>query len=306
MTTPTILILGSGAREHALAYRFHTSDPRRRILVCPGNAGIQKDFECLSPPSNDVNGWVQVAQKIHPDLVMVGPEEPLVQGVVDALNQAGFLAFGPSKVCAQLEASKNFMKEVCEAAQIPTASSQTFDDINAVEAYFKNKTGSYVVKADGLCAGKGVTVCDDVPSALLIARQYLGEENNPLFGEASRKIVIESFLPGEEISVIGLCDGEDAALFAPVRDHKRLRDGNEGPNTGGMGVVGPLALHLQDKVKETIFLPALREMKRRGTPYKGFLYAGLMVQNDEIHLLEFNVRLGDPEAQALLFGTDVD
>ncbi len=304
-----ILILGSGGREHALAHCLRADN---EVIVAPGNAGIANEFECLKLPAEGVAGHVRVAKQTNPDLVVIGPEEPLALGIVDALKDVGVTAFGPSKACAALEASKSVMKSLCEEANIPTANYDVFDNSPDVARFLRGKEGRYVVKADGLCAGKGVMVCDDVNHTLETAREFLGVDSEAKFGVASKRIVVEQFLPGNEISVIGICDGDSVNLFAPVRDHKRLLEGDGGPNTGGMGVVGPitkvhgLSADFSQQVKERVFLPTLRAMKARGTPYRGFLYAGLMVNDGDFSLLEFNVRLGDPEAQALLFGTKLD
>lgn len=306
-----ILIFGQGGREHALAYSLFKSNPmKRKIFVSPGNAGIAREFECVSLGGNSLKDYIAVAERIRPNLIIVGPEDPLAMGVVDALSELGFKVFGPTKKCAQLEASKSFMKTVCFDAYVNTAPSQTLSSFDEVDAFFKNRSGKFAVKADGLCAGKGVIVCENTEGAILAAKKLLGVKR-PLFGSASSQVVVEDFLFGQEMSVIGICDGEDAMLFAPVRDHKRLFNGNLGPNTGGMGVFGPiLTEHTQNKflsrVKEEVFLPVLHFMKTMGAPYRGFLYAGLMVHNEDISVLEFNVRLGDPEAQALLFGSDFD
>ncbi|MDA0712471.1 MAG: phosphoribosylamine--glycine ligase [bacterium] len=306
-----ILIFGQGGREHALAYSLFKSNPmKRKIFVSPGNAGIAREFEFVSLGGNSLKDYIAVAERIRPNLIIVGPEDPLALGVVDALNELGFLVFGPTKKCAQLEASKSFMKTVCFDAYINSAPSQTLTSFTEVDAFFKNRTGKFAVKADGLCAGKGVTVCGNAEQAIFTTKKLLGI-NRPLFGAASSQVVVEDFLLGQEMSVIGICDGEDAILYAPVRDHKRLLDGNVGPNTGGMGVFGPVLPENEQskflsRVKEEVFLPVLHFMKTMGTSCRGFLYAGLMVHNDEISVLEFNVRLGDPEAQALLFGSDFD
>ncbi len=301
----TILIFGQGGREHALAHHFSKTD--YQIIVCPGNTGIAQSFACIDLQGILLEHYVAVAKEVAPQLIIVGPEDPLAIGVVDALMAAGFFVFGPQKSCARLESSKSFMKTICQEANIKTASAHVFKNLDDAESFLVNKTGRYVVKADGLCAGKGVTVCNDVEHAKKVCKVYLGEKNNPFFREASSVIVIEEFLLGQEVSVIGICDGEDALLLAPVRDHKRLGENDTGPNTGGMGVVGPIfgpteQHQFLNRVKEEVFLPLLRVMEKRGTPYRGFLYAGLMVHGSDINLLEFNVRLGDPEAQALLYG----
>jgi phosphoribosylamine---glycine ligase len=303
-----ILIFGQGGREHALAYHFSVSPSIDcQIIVCPGNAGIAQNFSCVDLQGNLPKDYVAVARKIRPRLIVIGPEDPLANGVADALMADGFFVFGPQKACALLESSKSFMKMICQEANIKTASAQVLKNLNEVDAFFADKKGRYVVKADGLCAGKGVTVCDDLEQAKKTCKIYLGEKDTPLFREASSVVVVEEFLLGDEVSVIGICDGEDVLLLPPVLDHKRLGEDDTGPNTGGMGVVGPIfgsteQIIFLNRVKQEIFLPTLHAMKQRGTPYRGFLYAGLMVHGSDINLLEFNVRLGDPEAQAILYG----
>ncbi|MBL93312.1 MAG: phosphoribosylamine--glycine ligase [Myxococcales bacterium] len=312
-----ILVIGSGGREHAWALRLAngaTSAPMtdRQVFVCPGNGGIAQSFECITPPSNDVAGFVSVAQKLQADLVVVGPEQPLTEGLVEALESQNILAFGPDTFCAQLEGSKSFMKTVCTEAQVATAAYGVFDSIDDVKSFLADKMGGWVVKADGLCAGKGVTVCTSAQEALEVAEQMLGTQGTPLFGEASQKVVVEAFLPGTELSLLALCDGEEAHLFAPARDHKQLQDANKGPNTGGMGAVAPCLMVNEPsepfllRAKNEVFQPVLSWFKEQGHPYRGILYAGLMVENDAIRVLEFNVRFGDPEAQAILWGTPAD
>ena len=296
----TILVIGGGAREHALAWRLQVGAGTqpiagRRVVVAPGNPGI-------------VAAAVALARELHADLVVVGPEQPLVDGVIDALDAAGIAALGPTAACARLEGSKAFMKEVCTAAHVDTAGYAVCTRSEQAEAFIASRPGGAVVKADGLCAGKGVTVCPNPSDARDEARAFLEGR----FGAASKTIVVEDLLPGEELSVFGLCDGVRALLFAPARDHKRLLDDDRGPNTGGMGAVVPLgARHgvpdaMLDDVDAQVFQPILRELARRGTPYRGILYAGLMLKDGHASVLEFNVRLGDPEAEALLLGTKVD
>jgi phosphoribosylamine--glycine ligase len=271
MAAETVLILGGGGREHALAFKLSQTESKsqtRKVWVCPGNAGIALSFECIAPEGEGIEGLVALAKRLKPDLVIVGPEEPLAHGIVDALEREGLCVFGPSKACAQLEASKSFMKEICALAKVATARSQTFSDLASLEIYLSDKPGRHVVKADGLCAGKGVTLCENAHQTLQVAQNYLGAHGAPRFGESSQKIIVEEFLSGKEVSVIGICDGDNAMLFAPVRDHKRLLDGDLGPNTGGMGVVGPITMaddnnQFLARVRREIFLPTLKAMKDR-------------------------------------------
>ena len=315
--TQRILIIGSGGREHAWAMRLANgaADSKRsdrEIFVCPGNGGIAQDFECIQPASKDIQGYVSVAEKLGADLVVVGPEQPLTEGLVEALQEQKIDAFGPDTFCSQLEGSKSFMKMVAQESDVPTASYGVFEDVKGVSEFLKDKSGRWVVKADGLCAGKGVTVCDSPQHTLEIAKEMLGYEGSPLFGNASQRVVVEEFLEGTELSLLALCDGERAHLFAPARDHKQLLDGNKGPNTGGMGAVAPVlevdepAADFLARMQEVIFQPVLNWFKGQGHPYRGILYAGLMVHEGRAKLLEFNVRFGDPEAQAILWGTQKD
>lgn len=315
----TILVLGSGAREHALAHRLACGDgqePRadRRVIVCPGNAGIAREYPVLPAPEGGVEGYVELARKEGADLVVVGPEQPLVDGVVDALSAAGIKALGPTREAARLEGEKSYMKEALEEAGVSTARWGAFEDVASADAFLDTfGDAPAVVKADGLCAGKGVVVCKDTSEARAVVRDMLGAEGRaPRFGDASCRVVVESFLPGVELSVIALCDGERAVAFAPSRDHKRLLDGDQGPNTGGMGAVAPLgeahgvSTSLLERVDEEVFRPVLARMRERGVPYRGFLYAGLMIDGEDVRVLELNVRFGDPEAQAVLYGTELD
>jgi phosphoribosylamine---glycine ligase len=322
-----ILVVGSGAREHALAWRLAQKSPSpthegsapadsaREILVCPGNAGIAREFRCVAPRGDGIAGVVELARAERVDLVVVGPEQWLVDGLVDALAEAGIAAFGPSKGAARLEGSKAFMKQVCQRAGVASAgfiATARFDEARRFIEERARAGKGVVVKADGLCAGKGVVVCPRAQDAVDAARAFLGVDSAPRFGDASRTIVVEDILPGEELSIFGVCDGYDAVLFGAARDHKRLRDGDQGPNTGGMGAVAPLDERhgISDaalaRIRETVFLPVLDEMRGRGVLFRGLLFAGLMVHDGEPRLLEFNVRFGDPETQALLMATSVD
>lgn len=315
----TILVLGSGAREHAIAHRLACGAedrPRkdRRVVVCPGNAGIAREHDVVPAPGGGAEAYVALARAEGADLVVVGPEQPLVDGVVDALSAAGIQALGPTREAARLEGEKSYMKRALDEAGVPTARWGAFEDAAAADAFLASLgEGRAVVKADGLCAGKGVVVAKDLEEARAAVREMLGTDSGkPRFGEASRRVVVEGFLPGVELSVIALCDGERAVAFAPARDHKRLLDDDEGPNTGGMGAVAPLgAAHgvppaLLERIDDEVFRPVLARMRARGAPYRGFLYAGLMIDGDDVRVLELNVRFGDPEAQAVLFGTPLD
>lgn len=324
-----ILVVGGGGREHALAWRLgdgrlNESDPRiegREVIVCPGNAGIAREFRCEPPRGFGIDGIVQLARDERVDLVVIGPEQFLVDGLVDSLARAGIAAFGPDKEAARLEGSKAFMKSVCARAGVATAGFVATSRFDEARRFIDERARSgkgVVVKADGLCAGKGVIVCRSAREAVEAARDLLGGPDPqtgtkpPRFGDASRTIVVEDFLPGDELSVFAICDGHDAVLFGAARDHKRLRDGDQGPNTGGMGAVAPLTepqgvpASMLARIRETVFLPVLDELRARGAPFRGLLFAGLMVHDGEVRVLEFNVRFGDPETEALMVSTRTD
>jgi len=297
-----ILVVGSGGREHALALRL-AADPGVDALVCaPGNPGMSGLGRCVDVDADDVPGLVALAHSESVDLVVVGPEGPLVAGLVDALADAGIAAFGPSRGAAQLEGSKAFAKSVMDAAGVPTAGWLATSSRDEALAALDRFGAPWVVKADGLAAGKGVVVTSDRAAAedaideALVARR---------FGDAGATLVIEAFLAGPERSLFAVCDGEDAVLLAPAQDHKRARDGDEGPNTGGMGAFCPVAgFELGDvhvtALRDTVVLPILRELASRGTPFRGLLYAGLVDTPEGPQVLEYNVRFGDPETQVVL------
>lgn len=298
-----VMIVGKGAREHALAYRLSKNAQNanvREVLVTPGNDGIAHSFACIRPNSSALEDTVELARKCRPDLIVIGPEDLLAAGLSDALVAEGFTVFGPSMAAAQIESSKAFMKELATKAKIPTAAFRTFSELSEAQAYITASRFPVVIKADGLCAGKGVVVAQNEAEAMSAAQTLI----------TLGSVVIEEFLPGFEMSVIALCDGDDALLFPPVRDHKRLLDGDNGPNTGGMGVVGPLpqarSPEFMRRLRDEFFLPTLRYMREQGCPFRGALFAGLMVHGDDIRLLEFNARFGDPETQALMYGMHVD
>lgn len=325
-----VLVVGSGGREHALAWRLgdgrmNESDVKiaegREIIVCPGNAGIAREFRCEPPRGFGIDGIVQLAKDEKVDLVVVGPEQFLVDGLVDSLARAGIPAFGPDKGAARLEGSKAFMKSVCARAGVATAGFVATSRLDEARRFIDERARSgkgVVVKADGLCAGKGVIVCKNAKEAVDAARDLLGGSDPhtgakpPRFGDASRTIVVEDFLPGDELSVFAICDGHDAVLFGAARDHKRLQDGDQGPNTGGMGAVAPLTdaqgvpASMLSRIRESVFLPVLDELRARGAPFRGLLFAGLMVNDGEVRVLEFNVRWGDPETEALMVATRAD
>ena len=294
-----ILILGGGGREHSLAWAVKQNPKCDRLIVAPGNAGIAEIAWCAALDIEDGSAVAEFAQENGIDFVIVGPEAPLAAGVSDRLREAGFLVFGPSEAAAQLEASKAFTKEVCDAAGAPTAAWARFSDPAAARAYVDAQGAPIVVKADGLAAGKGVIVAETPDQARAAVDDILGGA----MGTAGAEVVIEEFMSGEEASLFVLVDGEDVLVVGTAQDHKRVGEGDTGPNTGGMGAYSPAPV-LSDAVvartMDEIVRPTMAEMARRGTPYQGVLYVGLMIENGQPRLVEYNVRFGDPEAQVLM------
>ena len=294
-----ILILGGGGREHSLAWAVKQNPKCDRLIVAPGNAGIAEIATCAALNIEDGAAIVEFARLNEIDFVIIGPEAPLAAGVSDMLRDAGFLVFGPSRAAAMLEASKSFTKEICDAAGAPTAAWARFTEAEAASDYIRAQGAPIVVKADGLAAGKGVIVAMSEDEALAaVADMFNGE-----FGAAGAEVVIEEFMEGEEASFFVLCDGETALPIGTAQDHKRIGEGDTGPNTGGMGAYSPAPV-LDDQVSARVMTeivnPTLAEMSRRGTPYQGVLYVGLMIQNGAPRLVEYNVRFGDPECQVLM------
>jgi phosphoribosylamine---glycine ligase len=295
-----VLIVGSGGREHALAWAIAASPLVDALFCAPGNAGIAEEAECVAIAANDIRGIVEFSRRERIDFVVVGPEAPLVLGLVDALEAEGIPAFGPSAAAAVLEGSKGFAKDLCDRAQIPTASYRRFRDPSAAKAFIAAHGAPVVIKADGLAAGKGVTVATDLAEAYRAVDETLVGAR---FGAAGSEIVVEDFLTGEEASFFALVDGKDALPLATAQDYKRVGDGDTGPNTGGMGGPSPsphLTPALEGAVMERIILPAIAAMQREGRLLKGVLYAGLMLTEAGPKLLEFNTRFGDPECQVLM------
>ncbi|MFY0692013.1 MAG: phosphoribosylamine--glycine ligase [Paracoccaceae bacterium] len=294
-----ILILGGGGREHSLAWAVKQNPKCDRLIVAPGNAGMEEIAECASLDIEDGVRVAEFAVNQSIDFVIIGPEAPLAAGVADALRAAGILAFGPSAAAAELEASKAFTKEICDAAGAPTAGYARFSESGPAQDYIRAQGAPIVIKADGLAAGKGVVVAMDEATALAAVDDMLGGA----FGAAGAEVVIEEFMEGEEASFFVLCDGENVLPIGTAQDHKRAYDGDEGPNTGGMGAYSPAPV-LTDAVAkaalEQIVVPSVQEMARRGTPYQGVLYAGLMIKDGQPRLVEYNVRFGDPECQVLM------
>ncbi|MGQ3488828.1 phosphoribosylamine--glycine ligase [Roseovarius pacificus] len=294
-----ILILGGGGREHALAWAVMQNPKCDKLIVAPGNAGIAQIAECASLDVENGAAVVNFCEANAIDFVIVGPEAPLAAGVSDRLRDAGLLVFGPSQAAAELEASKRFTKAICDAANAPTAAYAHFTDAESAKAYVRSRGAPIVVKADGLAAGKGVIVAETEDQALAAIDDMFGGE----FGAAGAEVVIEEFMTGEEASFFVLCDGESALPIGTAQDHKRVGEGDTGSNTGGMGAYSPapvLTDEIAQKALDEIIKPTLAEMARRGTPYQGVLYAGLMIENGQPRLVEYNVRFGDPECQVLM------
>ena len=294
-----ILILGSGGREHSLAWAVNQNPKCDQLFVAPGNAGIAKIADCISLNILDGNALLGFVRSNAIDFVIIGPEAPLAAGVADVLRAADVLCFGPSQAATQLEASKFFTKSICNAVGAPTANYGHFKDIQSAKDYVHQTGAPIVVKADGLAAGKGVIVAMTLQEALnALDNMFDGE-----FGGAGAEVVIEEFMDGEEASYFVLCDGTDVLAIGTAQDHKRVGERDTGPNTGGMGAYSPAAVltdAIAEKAMNEIIKPTMAEMAKRGTPYQGVLYVGLMIKNGVPRLVEYNVRFGDPECQVLM------
>lgn len=294
-----IVIIGSGGREHALALALKKTSKPDKLFVIPGNPGIAQIAECVSLKVDNHQSVIAFCKHEKIDLVVIGPEAPLVAGLVDDLTAAGIAAFGPTKAASILEGSKGFVKDLCTEYKIPTAVYGRFSNYKEAEAFIRKHRAPIVIKADGLAAGKGVVVAQTVPEAIDAAHGMLHGK----FGEASRSIVIEEFMEGEELSFFMLCDGTSGLFFGVAQDHKRVGDGDTGPNTGGMGTYTPPKIFnhtLQIRILKEIIGPTLKAMHDKGMPYKGALFAGLMITKDGPKLIEYNARFGDPETQSLM------
>ncbi|MBY0355568.1 MAG: phosphoribosylamine--glycine ligase [Rickettsiales bacterium] len=298
-----ILVIGSGGREHAMVKALKRSTRLTRLWCADGNGGIMQDVECLTLP--DAASILAFSQKEKVDLVIIGPEKALVDGVTDALRAAGIAVFGPSKAAAQLEASKGFTKDLCRTYGIPTGNYARFTDTESAKDYVARQPMPLVIKADGLASGKGVVIC----TRRREAERTIDEMFSGKFGEASASIVIEEFLEGEEVSFFALCDGTTAVEFGAAQDHKAAYDGDKGPNTGGMGTYSPAPVAtpaIRKEIMQRIILPTMHAMAKEGIPYQGVLFAGLMITRDGPKLIEYNARFGDPETQVLMARLDED
>lgn len=295
-----VLVVGSGGREHALCWSIAKSPLRPQIFCAPGNAGISELAECIDIKVDDLDAIVAYSVGNEVDLVIVGPELPLVAGLVDRLEEAGIRSFGPTALAARIEGSKRFMKDLCARYEIPTAEYRSFDEPDEAKEYIRTHGAPIVVKADGLAAGKGVIVCRTENEAFAAIDHILTEG---AFGSAGSEVVVEEYLEGEEASFLAMVHGTSVLPLASAQDHKAAYDGDEGPNTGGMGAYSPAPIVTPDMaqiVMDRIVNPAVRAMSEEGCPFSGILYAGLMIENNNPKLLEFNCRFGDPECQPLL------
>ncbi|MGA2411390.1 MAG: phosphoribosylamine--glycine ligase [Candidatus Binataceae bacterium] len=301
-----VLVVGNGGREHALCWRLHQSQSVWGLYCTGSNPGIGQLATPVDIPIADSAALARFAADKAIDLTIVGPENPLAAGIADEFNRQGLCIFGPTQAAAQLESSKAFAKAVMREAGVPTAAFETFDNAEAARRYVRKLNRPMVVKADGLALGKGVTVCNDAATALAAIAESMDARR---FGAAGQRIVIEEKLTGEELSFFALADGDDAIPLGLVQDHKAIFDGDRGPNTGGMGAYSPVPRYgagFEDRVMHEVVRPTLRVMRDRGTPFRGVLFAGLMVEDGHINVLEFNARFGDPECEALMMRFDGD
>jgi len=294
-----IMILGSGGREHSLAWAIKKNPKCDNIFVAPGNAGIAQIAKCININILDARAILKSVREQSIDFVLIGPEAPLAEGVSDILKKEGILTLGPSRAASQLETSKKFTKEICDACGAPTAKYKSFDAREPALTYIRNKRAPLVVKADGLAAGKGVIIATDMEMALAAVNEIFSGS----FGDASTNVVVEEFMDGEEASLFVLVDGENILPIGTAQDHKRVGDGDTGLNTGGMGAYSPAPILdelVLNKALDRIIRPTMQEMVKREMPYQGILYAGLMIKDSDPRLVEYNVRFGDPECQVLM------
>ena len=295
-----ILVIGSGGREHALCWAIAKSPLCDQLFCAPGNAGISDVAECLPVAVDQISDIIAVCHLHRIDFVVIGPELPLTLGLADELRAEGIACFGPGRLAAEIEGSKGFMKDLCARAGVPTAGYQRFADAEAARAYVRTQGAPIVVKADGLAAGKGVTVAQTVDEALNAIDDAMIRN---VFGASGASVVIEEYMEGEEVSFFALCDGETARPFTTAQDHKAVYDGDKGPNTGGMGAYSPAPVvdaAMQERIMQEIIDPTVLEMRKMGRPFTGVLFAGLMMTRTGPRLIEFNARFGDPETEAML------
>ena len=295
-----VLVVGSGGREHALCWGFAQSPMCEKLYCAPGNPGIESLATCLDIRADAISDIIKASKTYGIDFVMIGPEVPLALGLADALRTEGIVCFGPSQAAAQLESSKGFMKDLCKQYGIPTAAYERFTDPQKAKEYVKAQGAPIVIKADGLAAGKGVTIAQSIDEAYTAIDDAMV---GGAFGEAGAEIVIEEFMTGEEASFFALSDGENALYFTSAQDHKAVYDGDKGPNTGGMGAYSPAAIvddAMRERVMKEIIIPTVEGMKKNGMPFTGMLYAGLMLTDKGPRLIEYNCRFGDPETQVMI------
>ncbi|MBC8531977.1 phosphoribosylamine--glycine ligase [Gehongia tenuis] len=295
-----VLVVGSGGREHAIVWKLAQSPRVNEIYCAPGNGGIASLATCVDVKATDIEGMVELVKREKFDLTVVAPDDPLALGMVDAIEAAGFRAFGPNKAAAQIEASKVFSKELMKKYHIPTAAYEVFEDPDAAVEYLKSASYPTVLKADGLALGKGVLICQDYEEAKAGVQSLMVDK---AFGAAGNRMIVEEFMEGPEVSVLAFADGKHLVPMVSAQDHKRAMDGDKGPNTGGMGTFSPTRHYtraLADEAMEKIFLPTLRAMESEGCPFKGILFFGLMLTKDGPKVLEYNARFGDPETQVVL------
>ena len=299
-----LAVLGSGGREHAICYKLKQSSKIKKLFCIPGNSGTQKIAKNIKADISNFDKLYQIIKKNKIELVIVGPEQPLVDGIVDYLNKKKVRVFGPDKYASQLEGSKAFMKNLCRKHNIPTANFGIFDNCDDASEFIKKNGAPIVVKADGLAAGKGVSICTSVEEALKNTKEILDGKF-----KSSKRVVLEEFIEGEEISYFAIVDKNSYHFFGSAQDHKRVGENDTGPNTGGMGAYSPSAIltkELENKIKQKIIQPTLKAMKDLGHPYRGFLYAGLMINKNEPYLIEYNIRMGDPECQVIMMRLKTD
>ena len=299
-----LVVIGSGGREHAICYKLKQSPKIKKLICIPGNAGTKNIAENIKEDISNFDALYQIIKKQNVDIVIVGPEQPLVDGLADYLNEKKIRVFGPDKFAARLEGSKAFMKNLCKKNNIPTAKFGVFSNFDDASNFIKKNGAPIVVKADGLAAGKGVSVCTSVKEALKNTKEILDGKF-----KSSNQVVLEEFLEGEELSYFVIVDENSYHFFGSAQDHKRVGEGDTGPNTGGMGAYSPapiLTNKLEKKIKRKIIEPTLKAMKNLSHPYKGFLYVGLMICKSEPYLIEYNIRMGDPECQVLMMRLKTD
>ena len=299
-----LAVIGSGGREHALCYKLKQSPKLKKLICIPGNAGTQKIAKNIKEDISNFDALYKIIKDQNIDLVIIGPEQPLVDGLFDYLNKKNIKVFGPNKFASQLEGSKAFMKNLCKKNNIPTANFGTFNNLKSASNFIKKNGAPIVVKADGLASGKGVSICNSTNEAIMKTKEILKGKF-----KSSNTVVLENFLRGEELSYFVIVDENSYKFFGSAQDHKKVGEGDVGPNTGGMGAYSPTPLltkELEIKINKKIIEPTLKAMKKLGHPYKGFLYAGLMINKGEPYLIEYNIRMGDPECQVLMMRLKTD